>query len=67
MTKIFFFPSQHSLILQVIKDKFQASASLTMDDEYSYYGKDASLQFALNGNRNQIHNILVHLNERLYS
>jgi len=38
-----------------------------MDDEYSYYGKDASLQFALNGNRNQIHNILVHLNERLYS
>ena len=37
-----------------------------MDDEYSYYGKDASLQFAMNVNWNQTDNILVYLYERLH-
>ena len=38
-----------------------------MDDEYSYYGKDASLQFAMNVNSKQTDNILVFLFERLLS
>ena len=62
-----FFYFSRSPIPQVIKVKFQARTSSTMDDEYSYYGKDHSLQFAMNVNWNQSDNILVFLFERLLS
>ena len=61
-----FFLFQHSPIPQVIKVKFQARASSTMADEDSYYGKDASLQFAMNVNSKQTDNILVYLYQRLH-
>ena len=38
-----------------------------MADEDSYYGKDASLEFAMNVNSKQTDNILVYLYERLHS
>ena len=54
-----FFLFQHLPIPQVIKVKFQARASSTMADEDSYYGKDATLQFAMNVNSKQTDNIPV--------
>ena len=52
-----FFLFKYSPILEATKDKFQASVLSTMDDEYSYYGKQFALQLEMNVNRDQTDNI----------